>query len=256
MPSMEKFANFSATIRQTTTRGDMLKVGEEFIKEEIDFNDSLEHLKIHHEGKIAGSLFNNEIIKNPKDVEILIKKLLPDKLNYDQFKTAEITLDISHALNTPLGWSGVKSLKEIQELFPEAKIEKTMRMPGGESAIEDNVKGAWYPQTGKNETTGKMEVLKDVDGNIKNPKGKFEPEANIATVKEDDFKNIAKTNLITIIIRKDKNTSKPSVITIYPGDNAPMFPAKINSENYKLNTLKEGQSSDYWDEHAFIQIEK
>ena len=190
----EKFIGFSATMDQATTRGEKLIIGEEFDKNDIDFDTSLDHQKIHYDGKIAGGIFNGEIIKDPKDIEILIKKLLPNKLNYDQFKTAEITLDITNMSGIPIGWSGVKKIKEIQELFPEAKIEKKMRMPGGELAVEDGIKGAWYSQTGKNEATGKIEILKDSDGNIKNPKGKFEPEANIATVKEEDFKNISQTN--------------------------------------------------------------
>lgn len=253
----DKFKNFSAKLEQITTRGDgKLEKGEEFKKEQIDFGASLEHLKIHYEGKVAGSQFNSKIIGNPQDAKKLIMKLLPEQLNYDQYERAEITLDVSHDNNEEsLGWTGVKSIKEIQDLFPNAKIEQKVRIPGGEESEADGVKGAWYPEMARNPESGQFEILKDGDGNIKNPHGKFEPVANIATVNEDEFNNIAKTNKLTVIIQKDKDTQKPTILTVFPGENAPMYPAKINSENFKINTLKGGPESDYWKNHTFIQIE-
>jgi len=55
-PKEEKFENFTTKMKQVTTRGDgTLEKGEEFIKADIDFGASLDHLKIHHEGGVAGS---------------------------------------------------------------------------------------------------------------------------------------------------------------------------------------------------------
>lgn len=253
----DQFEDFSAELNQVTTRGDgKLEKGDSFNKEEIDFESALEHLKIHHEGNVAGSQFNSQLIKNPQNIESLLKKILPEQLNYDQHGRAEITLDVSRNNEESIGWTGVKDVKEIQKLFPGAKIEQKVRMPGGKESEVDEIKGAWYPEMARNSKTGQLETVKDEDGNIKNTKGKFEPVANIAIVNEEEFKNVAQTNLLTVIIQKDNETQKPTVLTIFPGGNAPMYPAKINSEDFKLDTLKDGPSADYWKDHTFIQVEK
>ena len=253
----DKFKNFSAKLEQITTRGNgNIEKGAEFTKEKISFGSSLEHLKIHHGGNVAGSQFNNKIIKEPQDAEKLIKKLLPEQLNYDQHDRAEITLNISHDNKEALGWTGVKSVEDIHNLFPNTIIEQKIRIPGGEEAEINGTKGAWYPEMSKNPESGQFEVVKDSNGNIKNPHGKFEPVANIATVNEDEFKNVSKTNKLTIIIQKNKDTQEPTVLTIFPGENAPMYPSKINSESFKLDTLEGSSESNYWKNHEFIQIEK
>src|SRR3989338_9869077 len=181
--SKEKFKDFSAEIEQITTRekGVLIK-GETFWRDDIDFGASLEHLKIHHGGEVAGSQFNNELFKNPKEVEILIKELLPKTLKYDQHGRAELILDISGSKEQSIGWTGVKSVEEIQKMFPDAKFEKKQRNSGGTEAVEDGIKGAWYPEKTRDPETNEFVVAKDAEGNIKNPKYKFEPDANIASV--------------------------------------------------------------------------
>lgn len=254
--SNAELKSFTATTEQVTTRGDgTLEKGEEFDKFDIDFSSALEHLKIHHDGDVAGSQFNSEVLPSSEQVEAMIKKLLPDVLTYDQYGRAELVLDVSHEGDTPLGWSGVKSVEEIKRNFPDAVIEKKLRMPGGVEAVEDGIEGAWYPEMDRNPETGQYEVVKDESGEVKNPKGKFEPKANIATVDAEKFREVAKTDKITVIIEKDKETGKPTVLTVYPGDNAPMFPVKFDTEDFKLDTLKDSNEERYWDEHAFIQVE-
>jgi hypothetical protein len=253
----QKFVNFSATLEQNTTRGDgTVEKGESFNKSEIDFGASLEHLQIHHGGEVAGSQFNPDVLSDPKAVEELLKQLLPDQLDYDQFGRAEITLDVSNPSDAPIGWSGVKSIDEIRSAFPDAEIEETMRMPGGEEATEDGVAGAWYPEMARNPDTGRFEVAVDSQGNVKNPKGKFEPRASIATVDPERFKDIAQTKKLTLIIQKDRQTQRPTVMTIFPGENAPMFPAKIQAEDYQADTLHNSNESRYWAGHAFVRPKK
>ena len=91
--------------------------------------------------------------------------------------------------------------------------------------------------------------LIDENGEVKNLKGKFEPNANIVSLPSKS----AETNKITVIMQKDKSTGKPTVLTIFPGENAPAFPAKINSESYKASTLGNTQETRFWKDHAFIQ---
>lgn len=244
-----KFQGYSGRMEQMTTRGDgKLEIGEVFHKDAIDFGVASQHLNIHHEGKTAGSQFNGKIFENQADVETLIKKLLPDELHYDQYGRAEVTLEVS-GMPESLGWSGVKSIEEIKESSPDATIESKLRMSGGTEAAEDGIEGAWYPETGRNSQTGQFEILKNENGEIKNPRGKFEPKANIVSLPSKS----AETNKITVIVQKDKATGKPTVVTIFPGENAPAFPAKINAEGYKASTLGDTQETKFWKEHAFIQ---
>ena len=245
----QKFQNYSGQLDQVTTRGDgKLELGEAFNKNLIDFTASLQHLNIHHEGKTAGSQFNGRVFENSSDVQGLINKLLPDELHYDQFGRAEITLDVSGAPES-LGWTGIKRIEEIKKSFPDAVIESRPRIDGGIEAEEDDVSGAWYPEMARDPKSGRFEVLKDENGEVKNLKGKFEPNANIVSLPSKS----AETNKITVIMQKDKSTGKPTVLTIFPGENAPAFPAKINSESYKASTLGNTQETRFWKDHAFIQ---
>ena len=256
MEAKEKFKDFSTEIEQITTRGDgTLIKGETFWRDDIDFGASLEHLKIHHGGEVAGSQFNNELFKNPKEVEILIKELLPKTLKYDQHGRAELTLDISHNKEKSIGWTGVKSIEEVRQMFPDAKFEKKQRNSGGIEAVEDGVKGAWYPEAAMDPKTKEYVAVLDAEGNIKNPKYKFEPDANIASVSREKFQEASKTDKLTVIIQKDGKTEKPVVLTVYPGECAPAFPAKINSELDIPNTIGDSKETKFWSEHAFIKAE-
>lgn len=248
----EKFKTFSCKVEQSTTRGDgKLETGEGFLKNEIDFSSSLDHLKIHHSGEVAGSQINGEIFSGPDDVREMLLAILPDNLNFDQFNRCELTLEIAHEEKGPIGWSGVKTIGELKNIFPDVLIEQKMRMPGGLEGEIDGVEGAWFPETARNEK-GSFEVVKDNAGNIKNPKAKFEPLANIATVSKERFQDASKTDKLTIILQKDKKTGKPTVLTIFPGENAPPFPAKIDTSDYKADNLN-GPESEFWKERVFIK---
>lgn len=253
----EKFKDFSAELEQTTTRGETMEKGAEFQKADIDFTAAIEHLKIHHGGEVAGSQFNGEVFASPQDVQALIESSLPTTMNYDQFGRAEITITINKKDSGPMGYTGVKSIEEIKTLYPEADIKQEIRIPGGEPGVEDGVEGAWYPESARNPETGRFEVVKDEVGNVKNPKGKFEPNVNIATVDGESFKKVAGTSEITVIIQKDRKTEKPVVLTIFPGENAPALPTKINTEDFKLNTLSNTKEEAFWKKTAFIKtVEK
>src|SRR3989344_5644598 len=247
----EKFKDFSAELEQTTTRGETMEKGAEFQKADIDFTAAIDHLKIHHDGEVAGSQFNGEVFASPQEVQALIESSLPAIMNYDQFNRAEIT--ITKKDSSPIGYTGVKSIEEIKTLYPEADIKQEVRIPGGEPGVEDGVEGAWYPETDKNPETGRFEVVKDEAGNVKNPKGKFEPNVNIATVDAETFKKVAGTSEITVIIQKDRKTEKPVVLTIFPGENAPALPVKISTEDFKLNTLSNAKEEAFWKKTAFIK---
>lgn len=256
-PEQEKFNDFSATMEQITTRGDgTLEKADEFNKADIDFGAALDHLNIHHGGEVAGSQFNGEIFQNSEDVRSLLEKILPDTLNYDQFGRAELTLDVKHEGEQPLGYTGVKSIEELQTLFPDAVVEQKARIAGGAEGEEDGVRGSWYPEMEKDPATGRFVVAKNPDGSVKNPNGKFESLANIATVSSDKFREVSKTDKVTVIIQKGRDTAKPTVLTIFPGENAPAFPAKINSESYKASTLGDTKETNFWNEHVFIRPEQ
>jgi len=100
---------------------------------------------------------------------------------------------------------------------------------------------------------GQFEVVKDEGGNIKNPKFNFEPEANLVTVGKEAFQNVSKTNKITVIMQKDKDSGKPNVLTVFSGDNAPMFPAQILA--YNVSTMGNSQEKEFWDKNVFINLE-
>jgi hypothetical protein len=199
---------------------------------------------------VAGSQFNGEVVQGSDDLRYLLKKSLPATLQFDQFNRAEITLDFK--MEQPLGWSGVKSIEEVRTSFPDAQFEKTARIPGGEEAVEEGIEGAWYPETART-SDGGFEVVKDEEGKIKNPHAKFEPKANIVNIPKDRFRDICKTEKITLIIQKDNQSNRPVVLTIFPGDNAPAYPAKISTESYKATSLGDTKEMKFWSKYAFIK---
>lgn len=251
----ELLANASVEIERTSTRGDgKVELGESFSKNAIDFGSSLDHLKIHHDGEVAGSQFNGGLFDDPRAVQEFIISHLPEELQYDQHNRAEITLDVEVPSTEPIGYSGVMPLDEIQKRFPEAKVAKEMRMPGGIEETEDGIEGAWYPEMAFDPEEGKMKVVME-DDQPKNTKGKFEPKANIVTVPAEKFKDVSAINKLTLIIQKDRNTGSPVILTMFPGENAPAFPAIINSEDYKSDTTKNPSQTEFWNNNAFIKTE-
>jgi len=241
------------SFEQTSTRGDgtVEKAGR-FNKIDIDFG-AASHIAIHQEGVIAGSQFNSDLFASPDTLVDFLKNQLPQELEYDQFGRCEITLDLESGENKPVGWSGVKSIEEIQSLDPDISISKEIRMPGGVLGEEQGIQGAWYPEMERN-TEGRFVVALDKDGQVKNEKAKFEPLANVATVPADSVDSLLRTNKMTLIIQKDRQTEKPKVLTIFPGENAPAFPAKIDTESYKSNSLESGSlESKFWENHVFLK---
>ena len=247
---IELAAPAGVTIEQTSTRGDgSVELGEEFARDAIDFSRVVDHLSIHTEGTVAGSQFNGDIFTAP---EVVIEKTataLPASLHYDQHGRAELTLGFE---GTAVGYTGVKLVSELEGLAG-VQIVRGMRMPGGEPAEVEGITGAWYPETSRNPATGKFEVVTAPDGSIKNPQGKFEPEALIAHVAQGAESEALATDKITVIVQKNPETNTPTVLTIFPGENAPAFPAKIESEAFQANTLQSGPEAAYWAEHAFVQ---
>ncbi len=244
------------SMEQASTRGDgSVELGEAFSREDIDFGASLQHLKVHHGGDVAGSVFNGDVVKSPDEIRDLLKAVLPENLSYDQHGRAEITVGIARADGKPVGWSGVRSLEGIQDQFPGAIVEKKMRFPGGELATENGIEGAWYPETAR-DASGKFSVALDENGAVKNPHGKFEPLGNLILVPEGEFKRASATDKVTLILQKDKASGRPTVLTIFPGENAPAFPAIINSESYKADSTVGSMEARHWDTHGFIKVQK
>ncbi|TSC76087.1 MAG: hypothetical protein G01um101433_817 [Parcubacteria group bacterium Gr01-1014_33] len=241
-------------MEQITTRGDgKVETGEEFRGQDIDFGVALEHLKIHQDGEVAGSQFNGEIFRRSDQMKDLLGRLLPFRLQYDQYGRAELTFTVSHRERKPIGWTGVKSHEEIKRIFPGAVIEKQPRMPGGIEAEEQGIQGSWYPEMARNPETGQFVVARDEQGSVKNLKGKFEPLAYVAAIPKEKFQEISATDKITVIIQKDTKTGRPVILTVFPGENAPAFPTKIDSADYKMSTLGDTKETSFWEQHAFIQ---
>lgn len=237
-------------IEQSSTRGDgVVELGETFNRESIDFSGVLNHLSIHTEGVVAGSQFNSVVFETPEAVAAIVRSSLPEALQYDQHGRAELTLI---AAGTIVGYAGVKPVAELEGM-PGVVLSRRMRVPGGEAAEIDDVRGAWYPEMTRNSRTGRFEVATNPDGSTKNPRGKFEPEAVIAEVDEAVMGEVAATDRVTVIIQKNPANGSPTVLTIFPGENAPAFPVKIQSETYQADMLTGGPEAAYWAEHAFIK---
>ncbi len=237
-------------IEQTSTRGDgSIELGEAFERDSIDFSRVVSHLAIHTEGQVAGSQFNGEIFASPDDVVDRVKAVLPENLHYDQHGRAELILSVE---DTIVGYSGVKPVNELEGL-DGVHIERSMRTPGGEVAEVEGIKGAWFPEMARHPETGRFEVATNTDGSVKNPHGKFEPEALIAHVVAGALPEALATDKVTVILQKNPQNDTPTVLTIFPGENAPAFPARIESEAFQADTLQDGPEAAYWAEHAFIK---
>lgn len=234
---------------QESTRGDgsVELSGEPFDRSIIDFSGVQEHLAIHQDGEVAGSQFRGDLFPDAQTVVGFLSEVLPPTLQYDQHGRIEMTLDVQLPTHESLGYSGVKSIAELEA--DGAHIESSVRTPGGEPAEEDGIKGAWYPEMVRDPESGSFVVKKTESGEVANPHGKFEPEASIATVV--DTKG-AETNKVSIVMQRNAETGRPMVLTAYPGEIAPPFPAKITTEAYSADTLH-GKEADYWAKHAFVK---
>jgi len=240
-------------IEQTSTRGDgSVKLGEKFKRDDIEFSRVVEHLVVHTEGEVAGSQFDGAVFASPQAVIDMLITALPDGLQYDQYDRAELTLTTEGVI---VGYSGVKSVSELEDI-DGVQIIRDMRIAGGDPAEVEGIKGAWFPEMIRNTETGRFEVATNPDGTAKNPHGKFEPEALLARVEEDSLLQALATDKITVILQKNPENEVPTVLTIFPGDNAPAFPSKIESEVFQADSLRGGPEEVYWGEHAFIQVAK
>ncbi len=238
----------SATQESTKGDGSVELSGESFDVKSIDYSHVQEHLAIHQDEKVAGSQFNGDLFNNSTTVVSFLAEVLPPILQYDQYGRVELTLDIQLPNHESLGYSGVKSITELEARG--IHIESGIRISGGESAIEEGIKGAWYPEMARDPETGSFVVKKTEEGEIVNPHGKFEPEANIASVSSIED---VETNKVSIVIERDSKTARPTVLTIYPGEVAPPFPVKISTEDFSTNSLH-GKEAEYWSSHAFIKF--
>lgn len=238
------------TARQETTRGDgtLELSGDKFSREKVDFTGVREHLRIHQGGEVAGSQFDGEVFPDAQAVESFITQALPEGIQFDQFGRVEMTLTVELPNHETIGYSGVKSVTELQA--DGVQVEKGMRTPGGEPGEVDGLQGAWYPEMTRDAETGAFVVARTESGDVKNSHGKFEPEASIATVTDSEE---AKTNKLSVVMQKDPETGRAVVLTAYPGEISPPFPAKITTEAFSADSL-EGNAADYWRDHAFIKF--
>ncbi len=249
---------FLKSFRQVSTRGVDPVPMEEFKKTAIDFSAVLDHLKIHTEGKIAGSQFNGILFKDPEDVIMKVLHLLPDRLYFDQFNRAEIEMGVIYGpgqlSRIPIGWSLVTSFDKIYKAYPDAVIRERPWMPGGKEYWLGE--GSWYPEMVQDSATGKFVVALDEKGEVKNPFGKFEPYANICEVPEALAKDIGATRLVSVVIQKDER-GLPLALTVVPGEIAPPYPAKIDTEGDKSDTLGPNTpESRFWKNHVFLRIKE
>jgi len=218
-------------------------------KSEIDIENCIGHLRIHREGEIAGSQFNSEVLATPEDIISFVQSNLPDEVPFDEFGRSEITLETSKEI----GWTGISASENIDQ----DNLSVEPRMPGGVEGEHNGVKGTWYPEGKWNPATKTFEVLKNEDGSIMNEKGKFEPFSQIGYVG-----SLPKTNKITIILERDRNSGKVVARTIFPGDNAPAFPTVIQGTNeetgeietYVDTTGENSLETKYWKENAFLRV--
>lgn len=235
---------------QESTRGDgtVELTGEPFTRENVDFGGVIDHLAIHQDGAVAGSQFNGELFPDAQSVVSFLTEALPVSMRFDQHGMAEITLDVQLPNQEMLGFSGVKSVSELEA--DGVVVESGVRTPGGEAAVEDGLVGAWYPEMVRDPESGRFVVKTDENGEVANPHGKFEPEANIATVTDSE---VAATSKVSVVLRRDQETGRAVVLTAYPGEIAPPFPSKITTEAFSADSLQ-GSTADYWKQHAFIKF--
>jgi hypothetical protein len=238
----------SATQESTRGDGSVELSGEAFDRSTIDFSGVQEHLAVHQDGQVAGSQFRGDLFPDSQTVVSFLSEVLPPTLQYDQHGRVELTLDVQLPSHESLGYSGVKSIAELEA--EGAHIESGVRTPGGEPAEEDGVKGAWYPEMVRDPETGSFVVKKTESGEVANPHGKFGPEASIATVSDT---KAAETNKVSIVMQRNAETGRPLVLTAYPGEIAPAYPAKITTEAFSADSLH-GKEAEYWSQHAFIKF--
>ncbi len=174
-PGVLKLAGFE----QQTTRGerlDQVELGESFTADSIDFSRVMGHLQIHRDGAIAGSQFSERLFPTTDSIVASIVQLLKERetvspLKFDQFGRAEFVLTVDTP-GQPIGWTGVKSLDEIQRQYAQwVVVHHAPRMPGGEVATENGLGGVWYPEQAFNPETKRMDVVRTKDGSVKNPHG-------------------------------------------------------------------------------------
>ncbi len=60
---------------------------------------------------------------------------------------------------------------------------------------------------------------------------------------------------VTVILQRNETSGLPVALTIFPGENAPMFPAKIQSEKFSADTTGLSKETTYWEKHSFIRSE-
>lgn len=260
-PNDRKMAGlpYASRVEQIPCQGEeVLESLESFDKNSIDWSRLLDHLSIHMDGETAGSQFDSAVFKSPQEVVDLIMAALPDTIPLDQHRSALITIDIAKEHGPMMvGWAGVKAVSEIRSIYPEAEIKKEIRMPGGVEDNVDGLEGAWYPERKYNPETKSADIVLGDDGQPVNPRAKFEPKANIVRVAEDKFREVAATSKIALVIVKNREEDKPVAVTAYPGENAPAFPARIQTKSgYKKDTLSpDSYETRYWQDHVFIKTE-
>ncbi|MDQ3159125.1 MAG: hypothetical protein M3P98_03270 [bacterium] len=234
---------------QESTRGDgtVELSGEPISSDAVDFSAVADHLSIHQDGAVAGSQFDGDIFPDAEAVTSFLTQALPSSMRFDQHGMIELTLDVDLQGHETLGFSGVKSVAELEAAG--VTVESGIRTPGGEPALEDNIKGAWYPEMVRDDT-GKFVVKITESGEVANPHGKFEPEANIATVTDP---KAAATSKVSVVMRREPESGRAVVLTAYPGEIAPPFPAKITTEAFSQDSLH-GSQADYWNNQAFVKF--
>lgn len=239
--------NVTATQESTRDDGTVELSGDTFSRDQIDFSGVKDHLSIHTGGQVAGSQFNGNLFPDSDTIVSFFSSVLPAELQFDQHGRVEMTLDVSLPTGDTLGYSGVKSIAELEASGVYA--EKGIRTPGGIADEIDGIKGAWYPEMFRDES-GSYVVKHTETGEVANPHGKFESEALIATVPNVES---TATNRVSIVMQKNPETGQATVLTAYPGEIAPPFPTKINTETYQSDSLH-SKEAEYWSTHAFIKF--
>ena len=238
------------SIDRISTRGDgqVEKTGNFFEKNAIQWESSMSHLKIHHGNEVPGSQFNGEVFENPEAVKEFLIENLDQNIEYDQHGRVELTLNLKTPDNKPVGWTGVASVNKLKAMG--AEVVKENRMKGGVKGKLDNEEGMWFPEM---KFDSNLKKMVEIEGGKK--EAKFEPKANIAYVSGEQFRKMGATQKLTLIIQKDNKTGLPNVLTIFPGDNAPAYPAKVDTDSFKANTLKrDSNERKFWNEHAFLKV--
>lgn len=232
--------NLSSTRNETGEFEEQEKIA----KEDVNFDFCKNHLKIHKEGEIAGSQFDWKVFESNDKIIDFIKKSLPNEIPFDEFWRSEITLHLSENI----WWTWIMQEKDFSNYYGnEFNIEKKARIPWWIEWEYKDQKGTWYAEKYKNPETGEFEIKKNSDWTPTNPYWKFEPLANIAEVDQ-----LPSTKEITLILQKDKIWNV-SMLTTFPWENAPAFPAFI--EQFEVNSLdQDSLEQKYWNEGVFLKL--